>query len=172
MGMFVVSIHGADELSKQLSKDDDYKAIMVKALADRLAEAFAECLHQKVRVDDWGYSQESDLSNQDLINEKYVGIRPAPGYPACPEHSEKQTIFKLLHAETNIGVSLTEHYAISPASAVSGFYFAHPDAKYFGLGRIAEDQVEAYAQQKSWTKLEAERWLAPSLGYTNDNKQS
>ena len=172
MGMFVVSVHGADELSKQLSNDDDYKAIMVKALADRLAEAFAECLHQKIRVDDWGYSQESDLSNQDLIAEKYLGIRPAPGYPACPEHSEKQTIFKLLQAEKNIGVSLTEHYAISPASAVSGFYFAHPDAKYFGLGRIAEDQVEAYAQCKDWTKLKAERWLAPSLGYTNDHKKT
>ena len=96
MGMFVVSIHGADQLSQELSEEDDYKAIMVKALADRLAEAFAECLHQKVRTDDWGYSQEIDLSNQDLIDEKYIGIRPAPGYPACPEHSEKQTIFKLL----------------------------------------------------------------------------
>ena len=170
MGMFVVSVHGADQLSQELSEEDDYKAIMVKALADRLAEAFAECLHQKVRTDDWGYSKENDLSNQDLIDEKYIGIRPAPGYPACPEHSEKQTIFKLLNAEENIGASLTEHYAITPASAVSGFYFAHPDAKYFGLGRIAEDQVEAYAQVKGWTKSETERWLAPSLGYSNEVK--
>ncbi len=165
MGMFVVSVHGADKLSQQAAEEDDYQAIMIKALADRLAEAFAECLHQKVRTEDWGYSQETDLSNQDLIDEKYIGIRPAPGYPACPEHSEKATIFQVLQAFNTIGAELTEHYAITPASAVSGFYFAHPDAKYFGLGRIAEDQVTRYAELKEWSKLEAERWLAPSLGY-------
>lgn len=143
---------------------DDYSAIMLKALADRLAEAFAERLHQRVRTEYWGYSNES-LSNQELIDEQYQGIRPAPGYPACPDHTEKGLLFELLKATENIGITLTESYAMYPTAAVSGWYFAHPESKYFGLGKIQRDQVEEYAKRKNMPVEEAERWLSPVLAY-------
>jgi len=136
----------------------------VKALADRLAEAFAEMLHQRARAD-WGYGRNESLTAEDLLRERYRGIRPAPGYPACPDHTEKRTLFALLDAETNAGIALTESFAMTPASSVSGFYFAHPDAHYFGVGRLGRDQIEDYAARKRWTLEEAERWLAPNLGY-------
>ena len=138
---------------------------MMKAVSDRLAEAFAERLHEIVRIDYWGYASDEQLDNQELIDEKYVGIRPAPGYPACPDHTEKGTIFELLDVTKSTGARLTESYAIQPASAVSGWYFAHPESRYFGLGRIARDQVEGYARRKGLTLEEAEKWLGPSLGY-------
>ncbi|MEP6831096.1 MAG: methionine synthase [Rhizomicrobium sp.] len=144
---------------------DDYSAILLRALADRFAEAFAERMHEKVRRDYWGYAAEEELSNTDLIAEKYQGIRPAPGYPAQPEHSEKATLFKLLDAEHKIGVQLTENFAMWPGSSVSGFYYSHPESRYFGVGKIERDQVEDYARRKNWTLQEAERWLAPLLNY-------
>jgi 5-methyltetrahydrofolate--homocysteine methyltransferase len=137
---------------------------MAKALADRLAEAFAELLHEKVRKEYWGYAKDEALTEEELITEKYVGIRPAPGYPACPEHTEKGTLFKLLEAE-KIGIQLTESFAMYPAAAVSGFYFSHPNSKYFGLGKISKDQVIDYAKRKAMTLEEAERWLSPNLAY-------
>ena len=145
-------------------KHDDYNAIMVKALADRLAEAFAEHLHLRVRKEFWGYAKDEKLSNDELIAEKYRGIRPAPGYPACPDHTEKGLLFELLNAEKNAGMSLTESYAMLPTAAVSGFYFAHPDAQYFAVGKIEQDQVQDYAIRKGWDKATAEKWLAPLLG--------
>ncbi len=144
---------------------DDYSAILLRALADRLAEAFAERMHEKVRRQYWGYAADEELSNTDLIGEKYRGIRPAPGYPAQPEHSEKATLFKLLDAEHKIGVQLTESFAMWPGSSVSGFYYSHPESRYFGVGKIERDQVEDYARRKNWTVGEAERWLAPLLNY-------
>ena len=138
---------------------------MTKALADRLAEAFGELIHKKMRTETWAHSADEKLSNQDLLKVKYQGIRPAPGYPGCPDHTEKQTIFALLNATEEIGARLTESCAILPASAVSGWYFAPPEARYFGLGKIGRDQVEDYATRKSWSIEEAERWLAPVLGY-------
>lgn len=166
MGAFVVSCHGADELAKQFEADhDDYNAIMVKALADRFAEAFAELMHEKVRKEYWGYAGDERLDNDALIAEKYQGIRPAPGYPACPEHSEKTTLFELLDASAATGTELTDSYAMLPASSVSGWYFAHPEARYFGLGKIDRDQVEDYASRKGWDLDTAERWLRPTLGY-------
>lgn len=166
MGAFVVTCTGADDLAKHYEdKLDDYNAIMVKALADRFAEAFAEVLHGEVRKDYWGYAPDESLSNAELISEKYQGIRPAPGYPACPEHSEKTTLFGLLDATKEIGCELTDSFAMYPASSVSGWYFAHPDARYFALGKIDKDQVEEYAQKKGWDLKTAERWLRPTLGY-------
>lgn len=166
MGAFVVTCQGADDLAKSYEdKLDDYNAIMVKALADRFAEAFAELLHAEVRKDFWGYAADESFSNQELITEKYQGIRPAPGYPACPEHSEKTTLFSLLDATKEIGCELTDSYAMYPASSVSGWYFAHPDARYFALGKIDKDQVEDYAAKKEWDLKTAERWLRPTLGY-------
>jgi len=144
---------------------DDYSAILLSALADRLAEAFAERMHEKVRKEYWGYAAEEDFSNDELIKEAYRGIRPAPGYPAQPEHSEKATLFKLLDAEDKIGVKLTESYAMWPGSSVSGFYYAHPESRYFGVGKIERDQVEDYARRKGWDMATAERWLAPLLNY-------
>jgi 5-methyltetrahydrofolate--homocysteine methyltransferase len=138
---------------------------MVKALADRLAEAFAERLHERVRRELWGYAPNEHLDNQAIIKEQYQGIRPAPGYPACPDHTEKRTLFNLLDAEKNVGVHLTESFAMLPASAVSGFYFWHPQAQYFGVGKIEKDQVEAYAELKGMSVATAERWLAPILNY-------
>ena len=138
---------------------------MVKALADRLAEAFAECLHEMVRTDLWGYAAKESLSNDELIRAKYQGIRPAPGYPACPDHTEKATLFELLNAETAANVSLTEHYAMYPAASVSGFYFSHPESRYFGIGKIDRDQLESYAQRKGLSVDETERWLRPLLKY-------
>ncbi|MCB0685919.1 MAG: methionine synthase [Saprospiraceae bacterium] len=144
---------------------DDYHAIMLKALADRLAEAFTELLHAKVRKELWGYAPQEDLTNDQLITEKYQGIRPAPGYPACPEHTEKETLFELLTVSDQIELNLTEHYAMYPTAAVSGWYFSHPESKYFGLGQIGQDQVIDYARRKNMTTEEAERWMAPFLNY-------
>ena len=143
---------------------DDYNAILLKALADRLAEAFAELLHERVRREFWGYAAAETLSNEDMISEKYRGIRPAPGYPACPEHSEKGPLFELLHAPENAGITLTESFAMLPTAAVSGFYFSHPESSYFAVGKIGRDQLEDYAKRKAWNMETAERWLAPNLG--------
>ena len=144
---------------------DDYNAIMLKALADRLAEALTERMHQRTRKEFWAYEPDEYLDNEALIQEKYKGIRPAPGYPACPEHTEKSTLFELLEVEQNIGIQLTESYAMYPAASVSGWYFAHPESKYFGLGQISKDQVKDYAERKGMSVEEMERWLAPSLNY-------
>jgi 5-methyltetrahydrofolate--homocysteine methyltransferase len=141
---------------------DDYSSIMLKSLADRLAEAFAEYLHDRVRKDLWGYAAAEQLSNDDMIAEKYVGIRPAPGYPACPEHTVKADMFKAMQAE-EIGMQLTESYAMYPGAAVSGFYFAHPESKYFVVGKIGEDQLNDMATRRGVDKVELERWLAPNL---------
>jgi 5-methyltetrahydrofolate--homocysteine methyltransferase len=138
---------------------------MTKALADRLAEAFAELMHEKVRKEFWAYSPEEEFSNEDLIGEKYRGIRPAPGYPACPDHTEKQTIFDLLNVTTQTGMRLTENFAMLPAATVSGYYFAHPQSRYFGTGKIGKDQVTEYARRKGMDVKTAEKWLAPVLGY-------
>ena len=169
IGMFAVSTGiGIKKYIKEFeAKQDDYNSIMLKALADRLAEAFAERMHQRVRKEFWGYAPDEDLSVQDLIREKYKGIRPAPGYAACPEHTEKGILFDLLQVEKNIGISLTESYAINPAASVSGWYFAHPDAKYFGVGKISEDQLENYAKRKGFSKKEMEKWLAVNINYKN-----
>ncbi|MCW3104738.1 MAG: metH [Bacteroidetes bacterium] len=157
---------GIDEHVARFEKDhDDYSAIMLKALADRLAEAFAELMHKKVRKEFWGYAKEENLKNEDLIKEEYAGIRPAPGYPAQPDHTEKPALFKLLDAEKNTGITLTESMAMFPTAAVSGLYFAHPDSHYFGIGKIAKDQVEDYAKRKGMTLEQAERWLGPNLSY-------
>ncbi len=170
LGAFAVSIHGAEELARTFEMDhDDYNAILVKALADRLAEAFAEKLHQDVRRNHWGYAPSEALSSTELIKEKYDGIRPAPGYPAQPDHTEKQELFRLLEAE-EIGMELTESCAMTPASSVSGLYFAHPESKYFAVGRIGEDQVRDYAARKGMSLHEAERWLAPNLAYTPETR--
>ncbi len=166
MGAFAVSCFGAEELAKKYEEDhDDYNSIMVKAIADRFAEAFAELLHERVRKEFWGYASDENLSNSELIKETYQGIRPAPGYPACPEHSEKSTLWQLLDVDNAIGSILTDSYAMYPASSVSGWYFAHPDARYFALGQIAKDQVENYAERKDWNMDKTERWLRPALGY-------
>ena len=145
--------------------NDDYSAILLKALADRLAEAFAERMHQRVRTEFWAYAPDEALSNLDLIAERYQGIRPAPGYPAQPDHTEKATLFRLLDATHRIGLTLTESFAMWPGAAVSGLYFAHPQSAYFGVGRIERDQVADYAARKGWSLEEAERWLAPTLNY-------
>jgi 5-methyltetrahydrofolate--homocysteine methyltransferase len=164
-GFTVTAGIGEDEVADRFKRaNDDYSAIMVKALADRLAEAFAERLHRRVRKEFWGYAADETLSNDELILEKYRGIRPAPGYPAQPDHTEKGTLFNLLQAE-RIGVQLTESFAMWPGAAVSGFYFSHPQAAYFGVGKIERDQIEDYARRKGWSVEEAERWLAPILNY-------
>ncbi len=167
LGAFAVTTGlGLDDLVAGFERDhDDYRAIMAKALADRLAESFAEQLHRLVRREWWGYATDEALDNEGLIHEKYQGIRPAPGYPACPDHTEKRTLFDLLHAETRAGIRLTESFAMLPAASVSGYYFWHPEAAYFGLGRIERDQVEDYARRKRIEPAAAERWLAPSLNY-------
>ncbi|MBU2011946.1 MAG: methionine synthase, partial [Gammaproteobacteria bacterium] len=159
---------GAEELAKAYQdKGDDYNSIMVKALADRLAEACAEWLHEQVRKQYWGYAKDEQLSNEELIREQYKGIRPAPGYPACPDHTEKGTLFQLLDADGISQVTLTEHYAMLPTAAVSGWYFAHPEAQYFAVGKIDKDQVESYSQRKGEDIAVSERWLMPNLGYDN-----
>jgi 5-methyltetrahydrofolate--homocysteine methyltransferase len=167
MGAFVVTAgHGLDELVARFEKGhDDYRAILARALADRLAEAFAELMHARVRRTIWGYASSEALANDELIAEKYRGIRPAPGYPACPDHTEKSILFDLLDAGRNAGVTLTESFAMLPTASVSGWYLSHPDAFYFGVGRIGRDQVEDYARRKGWTVGEAERWLRPILAY-------
>jgi 5-methyltetrahydrofolate--homocysteine methyltransferase len=169
-GFAVTAGIGEEDVARRFERaNDDYSKIMVKALADRLAEAFAEALHEKVRREFWGYAADEDLSNEALIAEQYRGIRPAPGYPAQPDHTEKRTLFTLLDAENVIGVKLTESCAMWPAAAVSGLYFSHPEARYFGVGKIGRDQVADYAARKGWTVEEAERWLGPILDY--DPKQ-
>ena len=166
LGAFAVAIHGAGALAATFERDhDDYNAIMVKALADRLAEAFAERLHERVRREYWGYAAEECLSNDDLIFERYRGIRPAPGYPAQPDHTEKPALFALLDAENAANIALTESYAMHPAAAVSGLYFAHPEARYFAVGKLQKDQVEDYAARKGMRVAEVERWLGPNLAY-------
>ncbi len=167
MGAFAVTTGGDIEkwLEKFKTDHDDYSSIMLKALADRLVEAFAELMHKRVRLEFWGYASAEQLDNDALIREEYSGIRPAPGYPACPEHTEKYKLFDMLNATENTGIILTESLAMYPASSVSGWYFAHPDAKYFGLGKIEKDQVEDYAARKGWSIEEAEKWLRPVLEY-------
>jgi len=165
-GFAVTTGIGADELAKKYEElGDDYNAIMVKALADRLAESFAEHLHQRVRKEFWAYSNDDGLDNNDLIKEKYQGIRPAPGYPACPDHTEKETLFNLLDATNETGITLTEHFAMFPAASVSGWYFAHPEAKYFNTGKIGRDQVESLATRKGQPVETIERWLQSTLDY-------
>ncbi len=167
LGGFAVSIHGADELAEEFKREhDDYSAIMAKALADRLAEAFAEYLHKEARIA-WGFGRDEQLSTADLIREKYRGIRPAAGYPACPDHVEKQTLFDLLDAEKNAGIKLTESFAMHPGASVSGLYFSHPQAKYFGVGQIGRDQVMDYATRRGESVATVEKRLAPNLGYNS-----
>jgi 5-methyltetrahydrofolate--homocysteine methyltransferase len=166
IGLFAVTVFGAEEKAQVfVNENDDYSSIMVKALADRFVEAFTEVLHEKVRKETWGYISNETLTNEELIAEKYKGIRPAPGYPACPDHTTKQVIFDLLKANEAIGISLTETLAMYPAASVSGLYFSHPESKYFGLGNIEKDQVESFAKMKDMTMEEAERWLGPVLNY-------
>ncbi|MGB0523339.1 MAG: methionine synthase [Flammeovirgaceae bacterium] len=166
LGGFAVTVFGAEELAKQFEADhDDYNAIMVKALADRFAEAFAELMHEKVRKEYWGYAPEEHFENDDLIREKYQGIRPAPGYPACPDHLEKRNLFDLLSAEDNIGIQLTENFAMRPASSVSGWYFSHPKSRYFPIGKITKAQVTDYAARIDMSVEELERWLGSILAY-------
>ena len=165
LGGFAVSIHGADELAEEFKRQhDDYSAIMGKALADRLAEAFAEYLHKQTRIA-WGFGRDEQLSHIDLIREKYRGIRPAAGYPACPDHAEKRTLFDLLDAERNAGIKLTESFAMHPGASVSGLYFSHPDAKYFGVGQIGQDQIVDYANRRGEPVAAVEKRLAPNLDY-------
>ena len=170
LGGFVVSAgHGIDEHVARFERDhDDYNSIMLKALADRLAEAAAEYVHERVRREYWGYASDEALTNDDLIAESYRGIRPAPGYPACPDHTEKDTLWALLDARNRVGVSLTESYAMLPTAAVSGLYFSHPEARYFSVGGVDRDQIESYAERKGLPIAEVERWLAPNLGYVRD----
>ncbi|HET8823940.1 MAG TPA: vitamin B12 dependent-methionine synthase activation domain-containing protein, partial [Terriglobales bacterium] len=166
VGAFAVTSGiGLKELCESYrAKHDDYNAIMAEALADRLAEAFAECLHKRAR-DEWGYGCSENLSNEDLIHEKYRGIRPAPGYPACPDHTEKGTLWRLLDVKVNTGIQITESFAMWPGSSVSGLYFAHPESRYFSLGKIERDQVADYSQRKGMDVREVERWLGQNLNY-------
>ncbi|MGB0395885.1 MAG: methionine synthase [Flavobacteriaceae bacterium] len=165
IGTFCVTTgYGVKEIARRFEKqNDDYNSIMIKALADRLAEAFAEYLHRQIRTQYWGYAPEENLSNEELIKERYKGIRPAPGYPACPDHLEKQTLWDMMEVEKHIGVTLTESYAMWPAASVSGYYFAHPEAKYFGLGKIKEDQLLDYSQRRKIPLQDAKKWLNPNL---------
>jgi 5-methyltetrahydrofolate--homocysteine methyltransferase len=165
-GFAVTTGLGEDAAAERFKQQhDDYSAILVKALADRLAEALAERMHQRVRRELWGYAPDETLGPDDLIGEKYRGIRPAPGYPAQPDHTEKSTLFRLLAPEQQIGIQLTESFAMWPGASVCGLYFSHPESRYFGVGKIERDQIEDYAERKSWTIAEAERWLAPILNY-------
>ena len=164
LGGFTVSLFGAEALANDYkAKGDDYSAIMVQALCDRFAEAFAEHLHELIRKQYWGYQAAERLTNEELIKEKYVGIRPAPGYPACPDHTEKGKLFDWLDTTNAIGTYLTESYAMYPASSVSGFYYSHPESDYFNVGKISQDQLEDYARRKGWDKATAEKWLNPNL---------
>jgi 5-methyltetrahydrofolate--homocysteine methyltransferase len=167
VGAFAVTAGAGIEalVSRFEAAHDDYNAILTKALADRLAEAFAELLHQRVRREFWGYAPDESLDSESLIKERYQGIRPAPGYPACPDHTEKRILFDLLSAEKSAGITLTESFAMLPAASVSGYYFWHPQAQYFGVGKIGRDQVEDYARRKGMDVTTAERWLSPNLNY-------
>lgn len=172
IGAFAVTTGiGSKELAGKFEKEhDDYNSILVKALADRLAEAFAERLHERIRKEFWGYARDEDLSSDELVKEKYQGIRPAPGYPACPEHTEKRTLFNLLDAENKTGIELTESFAMFPGASVSGWYFAHPESKYFAVGKIGKDQLEDYAKRKGMSIEEMEKWLKPNLNYDPEEK--
>jgi len=167
IGAFAVTVGiGIDEHLKRFEDThDDYSSILLKALADRLAEAFAERMHERVRKEYWGYTANEKLTNQQLIAENYQGIRPAPGYPACPDHSEKATLWSMLKPNLNIDLKITESFAMYPTAAVSGWYFSHPQSQYFGVGKISREQVEDYAQRKGWKLEVAERWLGPNLNY-------
>jgi len=170
IGAFAVTAgHGIEaRLADFEAVHDDYRSILLKALADRLAEALAERMHERVRKDLWGYCRDERLANEALIREEYRGIRPAPGYPACPDHTEKDLLWELLKVRDNVGIWLTESKAMVPTASVSGFYFAHPQSRYFGLGKIRRDQVEDYARRKGMTVADVERWLAPNLAYEPD----
>ena len=171
IGAFAVTagLGSADKIAEFKAAHDDYSAILLESLADRLAEAFAERMHQRVRTEFWGYEPDEQLDNDALIGEKYRGIRPAPGYPACPEHTEKATLWELMDVNARTGIELTESMAMWPGAAVSGWYFSHPQSQYFVVGRLAQDQVADYAKRKGWTLAEAERWLAPNLGYNPED---
>ncbi len=170
IGMFAVTAgEGIDEhVRRYEAEHDDYRAIMIKAIADRLAEAFAERLHQRIRKEFWGYAAEETLPNDALIDEKYAGIRPAPGYPACPDHTEKGILWDALDVEKRAGITITDSFAMTPTAAVSGFYFGNVEAQYFAVGKINRDQVEEYAKRKGMSLADAERWLAPNLGYSDN----
>jgi 5-methyltetrahydrofolate--homocysteine methyltransferase len=164
MGSFAVTIHGAKKyIDRFAAEQDEYNKIIVQILADRMVEAFAEYLHEQVRKEYWGYEKSESLTNEQLIREDYNGIRPAPGYPACPDHTEKLKLFSLLNATEEIGITLTESLAMNPPASVCGWYFAHPQSHYFGLGKIDRDQLKDYAQRKNMSLEEAERWLRPVL---------
>ena len=164
LGAFAVTIHGIEKHIKAFEANhDDYNKIILQALADRLAEAFAEYLHAQTRTQYWGYAKEEQLDNDALIKEEYIGIRPAPGYPACPDHTEKYTLFDLLNGQEHTGISLTESLAMYPASSVCGWYFAHPQSQYFGLGKIQQDQVEDYSKRKDKSLEYITRWLQPVI---------
>jgi 5-methyltetrahydrofolate--homocysteine methyltransferase len=167
IGAFAVTAGvGIEEHKERFMADhDDYSAILLEAIADRLAEALAERMHHKVRKQYWGYSADEALGNEELIKEKYPGIRPAPGYPACPDHTEKGKLWELIQPDKRIGLKITESFAMWPGASVSGWYIAHPDARYFGTGKIQKDQVDDYARRKGMTLKETERWLSPVLGY-------
>ena len=171
VGAFAVTtgLGSADRVAEFKAANDDYNAILLESLADRLAEAFAERMHQRVRTEFWGYAADEDLDSDALIEERYAGIRPAPGYPACPEHTEKATLWELMDVTERTGIELTESMAMWPGAAVSGWYFSHPQSQYFVVGRLAQDQVADYARRKGWTLVEAERWLAPNLGYNPED---
>jgi 5-methyltetrahydrofolate--homocysteine methyltransferase len=165
-GFCVTTGHGVDKLAAEFeAQHDDYNSILLKSLADRLAESFAEYLHQLVRKELWGYDTTESLSTEELIRERYQGIRPAPGYPACPDHTEKATLFRLLDATNTCDISLSENFAMTPASSVSGFYFSHPESRYFAVGKIGRDQVEDLAERKGESVEVIERWLRPNLSY-------
>ena len=165
-GFAVTTGLGLEKWTAKFEKDhDDYNSILIKALADRLAEALAERMHERIRKEFWGYAKDENLDSSSILQEKYQGIRPAPGYPACPDHTEKKLLFELLHATESAGIALTESYAMYPASSVCGLYFSHKDSKYFGLGKIGNDQVREYAQRKEMDVKTIEKWLAPNLNY-------
>jgi 5-methyltetrahydrofolate--homocysteine methyltransferase len=167
IGAFAVTAGlGIDERLQELTRHhDDYNSILLKAVADRLAEAFAERMHERVRKEFWRYVPDESLTNEELINERYRGVRPAPGYPACPDHTEKATLWQLIEPDKNASIILTESYAMVPTAAVSGWYFSHPESRYFGTGKIQKDQVEDYAKRKGISVEQAERWLMSILGY-------
>ena len=169
IGAFAVTagIGIEDKIEEFEADHDDYNSILLKALADRLAEAFAERMHERVRKEFWGFAAAENLSNEEMVKEEYRGIRPAPGYPACPDHTEKRTLWELIEPDLNAGITLTESFAMLPTAAVSGIYFSHPEARYFGTGKLARDQVEDYAKRKGMKIGEVERWLASTLGYDN-----
>jgi 5-methyltetrahydrofolate--homocysteine methyltransferase len=167
VGAFAVTAGlGVPEKIMEFKKGlDDYSAILLESVADRLAEAFAERMHERVRRDLWGYAPDERLDEEGLLKERYAGIRPAPGYPASPEHTEKRTLWELLDVERHVGIELTDSMAMWPGASVSGWYFSHPESQYFVVGRVGRDQVEDYARRKGWTLAQAERWLSPNLGY-------